>query len=378
MEQGRLDFDIITNDDRKFIGLDTIPENWECRQLGKKVRIYLDENHIIRKKITVSSGNSCFNYLEERAFAETEEGGIYLKSRTRNGKGKKLTASAVEAINLSGVYFSFKIVDDKMTVVIGSNTSCTYFYHSINAPAMSLRQWLDDWKDSTTAEDKMELAAFRKQERIIQKYGKGDIFRFKVGRRRWGFGQIMLSVSENWDCNGNIWKYGMPNGGKPVCYTLFGYISEDKETDIDFLMSCRRLPSRYVYDNHFLFGDYEVFGNRPVDDDCWEPVLHYGFEDEKLYLRRGTEVKLLPAYFVKKSAQPKGREYAGDIIGYHLPEYEHLEWLIENDADFVEKKDGGDLRAPENAELKAYLLRRFGYADKTKWKHRLMQFCHLD
>ena len=373
MEQRRLEFDIITNDDRKFLGLDTIPEHWECRQLGKKMQVYLDENRIVRKKITLSSGNGFFNYLEERVFAETEDGGMYLKSKTGKGKGRKLTAGAVEGINLSGIYFSYKVVDDKMNVVIGSNTSCTYFYHCINAPAMSLRQWLEEWKNGTTAEDKMELAAFRKRERIIHKYGEGDIFRFKVGRRQWGFGQIMLSVSEHWGNNGDIRKYGMPNEGKPVCYTLFGYISDKKEVDVDFLMSCRRLPSHYIYDNHFLFGDYEVFDNRPVGGMCWEPVLHYGFDGDKLYLRRGLEVKLLPAYLVKKGAHPKGREYVGDIIGYHLPEYEYLEQLIEKNADFIEEIDGDDLRKPENAELKNYLMKRFGYVVKPGWKQRLMR-----
>lgn len=364
MEQRGMEFDIISNEDRRFLGLDEIQDDWTCRKLGRRTVVYLDGMNAVRKRIVFSTGQGVFDYLEARVYSETEEDGTILKPKKGRGKGKRMTASSVEKIDHNGMYFHYLIRNDTMKVLIGNNTSHTSFFHAFDVPAVPMKEWIERWKTETTAQDKAAIAAYRKKERMYQDYREGDIFKFRVGRRRWGFGQIMFNPSTLVHYDGNIRGYGMPESDNILCCTVFKYISDSGDENTDFLMSCRRFPAQFIYDNHILFGDYEIIGNRPCRQDCWEPVIHYGCEGNTLYLRRGMEVKTLPRFLVRKRAHPEEDRYSKSEVGFHIEHYEQLEELVEHDIDFPEGKAANDLRSPENRELREYLMSCFGYNGK--------------
>jgi hypothetical protein len=354
----RLQFEL-TNEQRRYLGLAPVEAHWELVQLGEQWLWF--DGDAIRKQIIVSDGG----YFECELNERTAENRTMLLPKTAKGKPKKLNFTGTQSFGQFGVYFSFGEY-----VTIASYTTQTTFYGEELGESTTigdLQAWLDGWMADSSEEDLREIDAFREAKRQHFKFAEGDFFAFRVGRRRWGFGRILIDVSrrrktEEFEAEGN---YGLANlMGKPLIVKVYHKIADTLDVDLDELASCAALPAQAVMDNHFYYGENRIIGHRDVTlDDLGDDLLisYYHWGRDIVYLQYGLIYKEMPTSnhgYVDDTHRKEG-------IGYGL-ETDELEACIaagSNDPFWARKNYFGrerDLRNPCNATVKREIFGAFG------------------
>lgn len=164
----------LTNEQRRYLGLLPVKDTWDLVCIAGKY-LYFD-GEIIRKEI---QSNEMEYYYETELCEHTTQNRTFLLPKTKRGKLKPLTASAL-SFRPQGCYFHFDIG----CVMIGNNITHTEYYVERMANSCSLQEWLDKWIIESTEEDLKDIECFRQAERQHVKYREGDFFTFKVGRRK--------------------------------------------------------------------------------------------------------------------------------------------------------------------------------------------------
>lgn len=280
----------LNNHQRKYLGLEIVPDHWEKVEITKEIFVYFDGN-TIRKKISVGE----YSYQEIKLEEDTQNRTILLP-KTSRGKEKKLNFSSLEARNGIGMYFSFNIGG----IIIGNHaTEKTYYSTSFeNIKFKSIKDlplWLDNYISNTTESDLSDLQkiATEKRKRIDLK--EGDFFIYKVDRKSYGFGRLICDVRKirkNPDFKTDK-NYGLSHlMTQPLVIKIYHLIDETKDKDLNCLKSLKSFPSQYIMDNLLYYGDFEVIGNLPLED--WEidfPIsyarsISYG-DFDTVYLQYG-------------------------------------------------------------------------------------------
>ena len=78
----------LTNEQRKYLGLEIVPKSWDKFQITEEVSVYFDGNKI-RKKISANE-----NLYREIQLDEETENRTMLLPKTKKGKAKKLNYSS--------------------------------------------------------------------------------------------------------------------------------------------------------------------------------------------------------------------------------------------------------------------------------------------
>lgn len=349
----------LTNEERKYLGLSPVSDTWKLVYFAGQY-LYYDGN-VIRKKITVNDDGS---YSEAELYEITAENHTILLPKTKRGKPKKMNYTATLSFRPFGVYFSFS----PYYVTIDNNTTQITFYHEVFQSRLSLKEWLSRWVSETTEEDLKEIELYKNAKRQHIKYREGDFFAFKIGRRKWGFGRIVLNIAERrksatFKAQKN---YGLTNlMGKPLYIMVYRKIAETMGIDINELASCETLPVQAIMDNNFYYGEYKIIGNLPITADEWEPIISYGrsisaWDRYTVYLQYGL--------IFKETTIDKFNKYLIDCNGKVNPySNEAIGWVI-NDVRYEKT----DLRAPENIDIKREIFTFFGldanksYAENLK------------
>lgn len=252
-----MDF-ILTNEDRLYLGLPLLRDNWERYVLSPNQTIYFECNTIV-KSITIENDS----YYEVTYSEETSEDHLMILPKTKKGKAKKLSSSTLQSKTPIGTYFNYY----KGTVTIGNFTTQRTFYSSSNVGVeisdfIELRDWLKNWKESSSQEDLEDIKQFSKLKRKHFKFQEGDFFRFKYDRHQFGFGRILLDVHKMRKEKIPIWDVVM---GKPLIIKVYHFVSEHPNVDIDMLSKLDACPSQYIMDNNFYYGDYQIISNKPLE-----------------------------------------------------------------------------------------------------------------
>lgn len=256
---------ILTNEQRAYLGLNPIEEHWEAVDI--KGTLYYFDGDVIKKEIsTAGYGEENFWYKECELDVKTAENRTIVLPKTAKGKPKKLNFTATQSFRPIGVYFEYA----GGQVWIASYTSQkTYYSEALkneNA-AEALENWLDTWIRETTKKDLEELKLFKTEKRVHQKYKEGDIFAFKIGRRQYGFGKIVIDVvkrrkTEEFKQNKN---YGLDHlMGTALIVKVYHKISNSMDVNLDELERGLSLPAQPVMDNRIFYGEYKIIGNRAV------------------------------------------------------------------------------------------------------------------
>ena len=367
----------LTNEQRKYLGLIPVEEHWELVKFDDDIYYYFEDD-IIRKEITVKE-----NYYHEAELKEkTAENRTMILPKTKRGKIKKFNYTATQSFSPFGTYFTFST--DR--VIIANYTSQRTYYSEtfIEKEKISLddlKKWLDKWMKETTEEDLEEIEEFKNAKRKHCKFNEGDFFAFKISRREWCFGRILLDVSklrkdENFKKNKN---YGLANlMGKPLIIKVYHKISDNKNIDLKELSKCLALPSQAIMDNIFYYGEAIILGNlplKPEENDMFISVSESisGIDKNIAYLQYGLIYREIPLSDYEKlikelkiGAQTLRREGIGFVIDtYKLKE------CIEAKSNYpfwekYKKRNIPDLKNPDHIELKRKIFKAFGLdADKT-------------
>ena len=367
----------LTNEQRKYLGLIPVEEHWELVKFDNGIYYYFEDD-IIRKEIKVSK-----NYYHEAELNEkTAENRTMILPKTKRGKIKKFNYTATQSFSPFGTYFTFSTDG----VIIANYTTQRTYYSEIFSEKEkisldNLKKWLDKWMKETTEEDLEEIEEFKNAKRKHCKFNEGDFFAFKLSRREWCFGRILMDVSklrkdENFKKNKN---YGLANlMGKPLIIKVYHKISDNKNIDLKELSKCLALPSQAIMDNIFYYGEAIILGNlplKPEENDMFISVSESisGIDKNIAYLQYGLIYREIPLSDYEKlikelkiSAQTLRREG----IGFVIDTYKLKECIeAKSNSPFWEKykkHNVPDLKNPDHIELKRKIFKAFGLdADKT-------------
>lgn len=187
MDKHRTDVFELNNLQRRYLGLDEVQPHWDRVELTEGVALYFDGD-VVKKMIVYSAAS----YQESDHHDLTAENRTILLPKTKRRKPRKLTYSATGSFSYKGVYFYFS----SDFILIGNYTTQTTFYSDDNPERLTMKEWLDKWVEETTEQNLDEISCFKVSTRKHQKYAEGDFFTFKIGRNKWGFGRIVLNVTE--------------------------------------------------------------------------------------------------------------------------------------------------------------------------------------
>ena len=367
----------LTNEQRKYLGLIPVEEHWELVKFDNGIYYYFEDD-TIKKEIKVSK-----NYYHEAELNEkTAENRTMILPKTKRGKIKKFNYTATESFSPFGTYFTFSADG----VIIANYTSQrTYYSETFTEKEKisldDLKKWLDKWMKETTEEDLEEIEEFKNAKRKHCKFNEGDFFAFKLSRREWCFGRILMDVSklrkdENFEKNKN---YGLAHlMGKPLIIKVYHKISDNKNIDLKELSKYSALPSQAIMDNIFYYGEAIILGNlplKPEENDMFISVSESisGIDKNIAYLQYGLIYREIPLSDYEKlikelkiGAQTLRREG----IGFVIDTYKLKECIeAKSNSPFWEKykkRNVPDLKNPDYIELKRKIFKAFGLdADKT-------------
>ena len=367
----------LTNKERKYLGLIPVEEHWELVKFDNGIYYYFEDD-TIKKEIKVSK-----NYYHEAELNEkTAENRTMILPKTVRGKIKKFNYTATQSFSPFGTYFTFSADG----VIIANYTSQrTYYSETFTEKEKisfdDLKKWLDKWMKETTEEDLKEIEEFKNAKRKHYKFNEGDFFAFKISRREWCFGRILMDVSklrkdENFEKNKN---YGLAYlMGKPLIIKVYHKISDNKNIDLKELSKCLALPSQAIMDNIFYYGEAIILGNlplKPEENDMFISVSESisGIDKNIAYLQYGLIYREIPLSDYEKlikdlkiGAQTLRREG----IGFVIDTYKLKECIeAKSNSPFWEKykkRNVPDLKNPDYIELKRKIFKAFGLdADKT-------------
>jgi hypothetical protein len=371
----------LTNEQRKYLGLIPIESNWEVVKLND-MYLYFDGD-IIRKKITVSEES----YFEQELEEKTAENRTILLPKTSKGKPKKLNFTATQSFRPFGVYLSFS--NDYMGIA-NYTTQTTYYSESFpeKSNLETLKKWLAKWIEETTASDLKEIEAFKLAERKHFKYKEGDFFAFKLNRRDYAFGRILIDVakqkkSQNLNASKN---YGLTNlMGKALIVKVYHKISNSLDVDLNELSKMMALPAEAVMDNHFYYGQKLIIGHKPLETSDYDMLISYSrsisSEDKNIvYLQYGfifkeTDISNFNKYLKieDKSLYTGYNEnpYRSESIGFGVDTKKLRECIVaRSNKPYWESNHlydiKYDLRNPINISIKREIFNAFGLdADKS-------------
>ena len=367
----------LTNEQRKYLGLIPVEEHWELVKFDNGIYYYFEDD-TIKKEIKVSK-----NYYHEAELNEkTAENRTMILPKTKRGKIKKFNYTATQSFSPFGTYFTFSTDG----VIIANYTTQRTYYSEIFSEKEKislddLKKWLDKWMKETTEEDLEEIEEFKNAKRKHCKFNEGDFFAFKISRREWCFGRILMDVSklrkdENFEKNKN---YGLAHlMGKPLIIKVYHKISDNKNIDLKELSECLALPSQPIMDNIFYYGEAVILGNlplKPEENDMFISVSESisGIDKNIAYLQYGLIYREIPLSDYEKlikelkiGAQTLRREG----IGFVIDTYKLKECIeAKSNSPFWEKykkRNIPDLKNPDHIELKRKIFKAFGLdADKT-------------
>jgi len=382
----------LTNEQRKYLGLEIVPKSWDKFQITDEVYVYFDRN-TIRKKISVNN-----NLYREIQLDEETENRTMLLPKTSRGKAKKLNYSSLDSRNGIGVYFNFDVSEITIGNYTTEHTFYSTFFENIKFNSLAdLPLWLENYISETTKQDLKDLKQFVDRKRKRVKLKEGDFFTFKVDRRNYGFGRLIADVRKirkepSFKENKN---YGLAQlMTQPLVIKVYHIIENSKKVELEKLKTLKALPTQYIMDNSLFYGDYEVIGNLPLEN--WEIEFPISYarsishtDIKTVYLQYGriykeTHRDKFYKYIEVPNSEPKNdwdslkfNTYRNESIGVGLNfNKSTLEKVIAENSNEPYWNDKiylreDDLRNPKNKAVKKEIFDFFGLDSEKSYSENI-------
>ena len=289
----------LTNQQRACFGIEPVEAHWELIQLNPSpydtdTSYAYVEGVRIHKYFRVSETS----YVEFSMNEMLSDDRKYILPKTEKGKPVKLSAATLGKKTPIGMVFAWS---REYLNIYSTTSEQNYYCSSAELPDLSLKTfpefvaWLDKWCAETTAEDLADIQAFAARPRVHQKYREGDFFRYRIDRRHWAYGRILLNYDAMRKQKMEFWDVFF---GKPLVVAVYRIMTHEPLDDIDRLAGLPMLPSQLIMDNHFYYGEAEIIGNKPLTPEEDNFPIHYGeskdSREKVLYLQCGRLCRKLP------------------------------------------------------------------------------------
>lgn len=263
----------LTNDQRKCFALTPVSKQWERIEAKPspydqfKTYLYLDGDTIV-KCILSGEAQYCEYELSEIVSPDRK----YLLPKTAKGKPTLLSSSSILKRRGRGMRLNYI---GKNIHLYNEKTECSYYFNSyINDNICDLNEffrWAENWCKETTDEDIADIVRFSQKQRRHIRYKEGDVFRFKIGRRFYGYGRILLDYDKMRKKKESFWDILM---SKPVVCSVYHIVTQHDDLTLDELKNLRSLPSTIIADNSLYYGEYEIIGNIPIGENEDYPIMY--------------------------------------------------------------------------------------------------------
>lgn len=266
-----------TNEQRLTLGLAPVEPGWEWVRLKDSNTPGFEswacfDGDVIRKHIHISPHGFTEDEYQER----TAQGRTLLLPRTERGKPTKLSATTLGTRKSTGMRLTWSGGGVRLWNL---NTYQTYYSSAMDKtpPVSSLEDlgaWLERWREETTPEDLAGVTAFARAKRRHVKYREGDFFRFKVGRREYGYGRILLDYHKMRKEKEPFWDILMC---RPLVVKVYHLITENPDVPPERLRELPAMPSDIVMDDEIYYGSAPIIGHLPLEDRELDfPILYGG------------------------------------------------------------------------------------------------------
>lgn len=263
----------LTNEQRSCFGLVKVNKSWNRIEIKAspydtfKTYAYC-EDHIIRKCLTIGE-----NEYREYELCETiSDDGKYLLPKTSKGKPVLLSSSNLLKRTALGMCLSY---NHGYISIYNHSTQCTYYsttYEDNEVENINeFKEWVNNWCDETRERDIVDIENFVKKSRRHIKFNEGDVFRFKIDRRLYGYGRIILDYDKMRKRKEPFWDIFM---SKPLVCSVYHIATERNDVTVDELKNLKSLPSTIIADNHLFYGEYEIIGNLPITENEDYPIMY--------------------------------------------------------------------------------------------------------
>ncbi len=310
----------LTNNERKYVGIQPVDPQWDKVQLTNEIYIYFAGSTIV-KSITITKDSYKENDMDE----ETSEDRTMLLPKTKKGKPKKINFSSFQARNCIGTYFWF--ISSEVTIANYTTQKTfysTFFERMEIKDFTALRSWLTNYIETSPKDYLTAIEKFGKEERKSYKIKEGDFFTFKVDRDNYGFGRVLLDIrklrKEKFFEKES--HFGLRNlMGQPLTIKIYHKISTDKNIAIETLKNLPCFPSQHIMDNRLFYGDFEIIGNLPLTHNELESPMsfsrsiHYNTPD-LVYLQWGLIYK--ETNITKLPKDLKEIAFRNEVVGFDL------------------------------------------------------------
>lgn len=348
----------LTNEQRKYFALEPVAPHWTRIELKPSTYdlyttiAYLDGN-VVRKCILIS-----FDRYTETAYNEPLSDDLqYLLPKTAKGKPVRLTSANLLKRKSHGMCLHYE--KSFVSVYSSDNERIYYASHYEQGPD-NFENWVRQWCQDSTLDDIQNIHQFAQEKKNHVKYHEGDVFRFKLTRRLYGYGRILLDYNKLRKDKVPFWDIWMST---PVVCSVYHIITETPDIAVDELRGLRSLPSTIIADNAFYYGTYEIIGNIPIQEVEDYPIMYGNSMDSSetaICLQYGKLYKRIENKSLPSSA------YMQNSIGWTLNvELDMLSQCIQEHANDPYWKSYSphftrfDIRNPKNRHILKDAARRF-------------------
>lgn len=310
----------LTNEQRPCFGLKPVDPTWERIEAkpspyhSHSTIAYRDGNTL--RKFIQSGVNI---YSEWEICEELSPDRQYLLPKTVRGKPVVFSAANLEKRTPTGMCLSFALNTPGHIPHISlysypsqKKYYCNTYDHSPMTGIGDFRDWVENWCKETTQEDLEDIAAFAAESRKTVKFREGDVFRFKINRRLYGYGRVLVDYALMRKKKIPFWDNMM---GKPVASSVYHIATERCDVTTEELMNLESLPSEHMMDNWLFYGDFEIIGNIPIRDKEDYPIM-YGGSMSALY--RGVLLQCGKLYRKIDNETPLFFQFTNCGIGFNL------------------------------------------------------------
>lgn len=404
----------ITNEERQYLGLEPIMEEWYITQYysktnlwHKRTTVFWEENVIKKviveqKKILSPNNRIIYQSIQEDDTNLLTENREWLLPLTKRGKKKKITATNILAITPLGCTFHFhldvhKDISTSMSICNQRNNQRIAIgeHEKINKIQndADFHHFMKYYIESCPQDYFERIERLKYSDHITVKYNTGDIFRVEVDRFHYCYGLITGQIRriQKWEelpqqhslqsvmmvpimvrfynvrtTNPDLSVEELaqyPLGRVTICgdndiiwgtHTIVGH-KELKEDDIEFSLICCRIknlsPNTTVH-------TYDMF----VSDGMVEYPKSFN-----LYVEWGTAVTILPYERISEKLQEYLKEYHSPHGGVSIGIYPEL--IGENSFEYK-----GNLLNDINKKMRSELFSCLGLDENATFDEFAMMF----